>query len=170
MTIKSVPFMVDGVMFKKCTMCDCVDEYSTFVVNCKNLKNGIKVWGYCRKCRREYRQKWLSVNGNKERLRGFQREWSQTNKVYWRERMLRNKYGLTEAEYDDISNNQGGVCKICGGKNNSTGTEKRLVVDHDHLSGKVRGLLCDRCNQGIGLLQESETVLVSAIDYLRNSK
>ena len=55
-------------------------------------------------------------------------------------------------------------CKICGG----TGTDRRLAVDHDHLTGVIRGLLCTRCNMGLGFFRTPEN-LRKAIDYLESS-
>jgi hypothetical protein len=60
---------------------------------------------------------------------------------------------------------QGGVCAICGG--GPTGNHGRLVIDHNHTTGAVRGLLCGMCNQGIGSLKDSIPVLEAAVAYLR---
>jgi hypothetical protein len=59
---------------------------------------------------------------------------------------------------------QDGVCAICGG---DCMTGKSLAVDHDHDTGKIRGLLCQRCNQAIGLLDHDVDKMLSAITYLR---
>ena len=60
-----------------------------------------------------------------------------------RDLQLRKAYGITSQEYEHILALQGGVCKVCAGL---TKTGKRLFVDHDHRTGKVRALLCDVCN------------------------
>lgn len=69
--------------------------------------------------------------------------------------------------YDQLSANQGGICAIC----RKTGTEKggKLHVDHCHATKKIRGLLCGRCNKGIGLLKDSEELLLRAVNYLKDS-
>lgn len=77
-----------------------------------------------------------------------------------RDKHLRYKYGISVGEYQRLHNAQEGLCGIC---RNHT---EILDVDHDHETGEVRGLLCRRCNQGIGLLGESIETLHSAIDYL----
>jgi hypothetical protein len=72
---------------------------------------------------------------------------------------LRSWYGISKDQYDSMYQSQNGACKICTKKT-------KLVVDHDHKTGSVRGLLCSKCNQGIGLLKENVTALQNAIEYL----
>lgn len=74
-------------------------------------------------------------------------------------RVLRQ--GLTEAEYYFILSEQGGVCGICRGHE-----QRRLAVDHDHETGAIRGLLCTRCNMGLGYFLDAANVLENAISYL----
>lgn len=58
---------------------------------------------------------------------------------------------------------QAGLCAICHGETNGQGD---LHVDHDHVTGKVRGLLCSRCNTGIGMMGDNTALLRKAIEYL----
>lgn len=74
-------------------------------------------------------------------------------------------YGITSKDYDRMSEKQGGVCAIC--KKPEKSKNGRLCVDHCHLTGKVRGLLCGNCNTGIGKLGEDIAVLEAAIRYIR---
>jgi hypothetical protein len=75
-----------------------------------------------------------------------------------RAKVLR-RHGLTPADYDTMLAKQGGVCKICG-----RGPQgDRLHVDHDHATGKVRGILCVSCNTTLGKL---ETYMAKFLDYL----
>jgi len=71
------------------------------------------------------------------------------------------RYGLTVQQYNRIWWRQKGKCAVCGKK-------KRLVVDHNHKTGKVRGLLCDKCNSGLGLFDDNAKRLSQAINYLKN--
>ena len=73
-------------------------------------------------------------------------------------------YGITNSDYEVLLQKQNGVCAICGNKNKAG---KRLVVDHDHKSGVVRGLLCNTCNIGIGNLRDDPSILQKALAYLR---
>lgn len=84
------------------------------------------------------------------------------NPNYYRSVQLRCKFGITLEEYDEMLEEQGGVCAVCGG---TCKTGKALAVDHDHETGKVRGLLCSNCNQAIGKLS-SVDLLLSAASYL----
>jgi len=67
---------------------------------------------------------------------------------------------------------QNGVCAICsGGETVKTrGTLRRLAVDHDHETGKVRGLLCNRCNNGLGNFRDDPDLLREAIAYLQEAR
>jgi len=79
---------------------------------------------------------------------------------------LKNLYGITLSEYNRLNEEQGNACKIC----KTTFTDSRDVcVDHNHATAEVRGLLCQPCNRGIGLLKENIQVLYSAIRYLKNA-
>lgn len=82
---------------------------------------------------------------------------------YGRTSNLRKAFGITVAEYEALLAEQSGGCGICG-KTCTTG--RRLAVDHDHETGRVRGLLCSRCNRGIGLFFDSAEHLRKAADYV----
>jgi len=78
---------------------------------------------------------------------------------------ISSKYGLSREDYLVMYEEQQGSCAICG-INETMLNGKRLVVDHCHDTGEVRGLLCVRCNTGIGMLQDNAEILASAVDYL----
>lgn len=79
-------------------------------------------------------------------------------------RRLRMTFGITEADYDAMLHDQGGCCALCGADN--PGREGRWPVDHDHRTGRIRGLLCHPCNQGIGLLRDDPHLLRQAATYV----
>jgi len=79
--------------------------------------------------------------------------------------MLQRKYDLTHDEYLELSDSQNGCCAIC---NIDPGIDKNLHVDHDHETGKVRGLLCTQCNSGLGMFKDRIRLLASAIVYLED--
>lgn len=83
-----------------------------------------------------------------------------------RQHKLMHKYGISVAEYDQLLADQDGRCAICGVAGPEAARWGVLVVDHDHESGKVRGLLCSNCNCAIGLLGDSPERLNKAAAYL----
>ncbi len=102
----------------------------------------------------EYRRQWRKKNPEKMKVQSLRHNHS---------RKLR-KRGITHAEFDSMKHSQGGACAICGG-NGKNG----LHLDHDHKTNKVRGLLCCRCNFGIGSFRDDLNLLTNAIHYLGGS-
>lgn len=90
-----------------------------------------------------------------ERKRG---DPSVQRRLRWR--ALERKYGLLKHEYETLLVAQRGCCPICGLR------PSRLVVDHDHVTGQVRGLLCSTCNLAVGELQDETERCVAAARYL----
>lgn len=89
---------------------------------------------------------------------------------YIRQRGLSKNYGLSLEDEARMLVEQGGVCAICSGYRRSTnglsGKTMDFHLDHDHATGSVRGLLCDQCNRGIGLLGDDTVTLATALSYL----
>jgi len=78
------------------------------------------------------------------------------------------QYGLTLDDYKELQKKQNGKCAICGAEiGNSEGD--RLYVDHNHKTGKVRGILCSNCNIGIGKFHDNISLLKRAIEYLEKT-
>jgi hypothetical protein len=77
-------------------------------------------------------------------------------------RRLLVDYGITPDDYERMRREQNDLCKIC----KRPSEERKFNVDHDHKTGKVRGLLCAACNRGIGFLQDSADIALSAAKYL----
>lgn len=102
----------------------------------------------------------------REKYKAKSRERYAANPGAWRESHLRRRFGMSVEEYDSLCSRQGNRCAICGSEEDGN-CKKRLTVDHDHVTGKVRGLLCDRCNRAIGLLRDDPTVLRKAMIYLK---
>lgn len=77
------------------------------------------------------------------------------------------RYGISVDEHQQMLAKQEGLCAICRKPPAMTArTSQRLHIDHDHETGKVRGLLCDRCNVGLGHFRDSSKLLAAAITYL----
>jgi hypothetical protein len=89
---------------------------------------------------------------------------SKTRRSAYRRAMLRYFYGLSPEDYDRLSARQGGVCAICMRR-----PVDALCIDHCHRTGRIRGLLCRRCNSALGFFRDDEIRLRSAIAYLRRT-
>lgn len=89
-------------------------------------------------------------------------------KPCWRAYMRHQRYGITAPEFDRLLKRQGGVCAICGGVNTvekkGQPTVRNLAVDHGPRG--IRGLLCGKCNRGLGYFGHDTKLLHSAIRYL----
>ena len=81
------------------------------------------------------------------------------------------KYGITPENYQELFKQQEGKCAICSSSEVSVARRSyNLFVDHDHETGKVRGLLCHHCNAGLGHFRDNEETLNKAIEYLNANR
>jgi hypothetical protein len=87
---------------------------------------------------------------------------------YMREYDLNKSYKITVDEYNKMFLKQKGCCAICNININEINKahKKNLCVDHNHITKKIRGLLCDKCNRGLGLFCDDNNLLLKAINYL----
>jgi len=83
--------------------------------------------------------------------------------------LLQSRYNISLDTYNVLSDTQNGVCAICGYPE-TIGISKKLKVDHNHNTGKVRGLLCSRCNSALGFVNEDIEILENMIFYLERYK
>jgi hypothetical protein len=145
-----------------------------------------KTCGEACKNRRELDLRAAWKRDNREAMRAYQRAWTERNptaqrdkKRAWRARHPeKNKehnrwrtvraFGLTIGDYHALLAAQGGTCAICGSIDPRNG-KGRFAVDHDHHTGKVRGLLCMHCNAALGLLGDDPARLRAAADYLEHA-
>lgn len=104
-----------------------------------------------------------------EKHRADARRWRENNKLrmqeYDRAKNLGDKYGISLTTYEKMEAGQNGLCAIC---QRTCKTGRRLAVDHDHNTKKVRALLCTKCNTAIGSFDHDPSLLVSAIRYLKD--
>lgn len=87
-----------------------------------------------------------------------------------RNRKLKSNYGITNEVYERMLKEQGGKCAICGSEETKNSYTQHFAVDHCHTSGKVRGLLCDYCNTGLGRFNDDTDTLEKAVEYLKKSR
>lgn len=81
---------------------------------------------------------------------------------------FKKNYGITLEDYYTMLENQGNACGICKVQTPGNRT-KFFAVDHCHTTGKVRGLLCTKCNRGLGLFNDSTDKLLNALNYLKGA-
>ena len=151
----------------------CLNGHDTFI--CGRDKSG-----GCKECRRIRVNKWNFSNKNKMNLIAGQwrknhpnaaKKWYKANtnmykNFQWKRNGIINNDGIsfTSIDFDRMFRLQKGICKICG--EHQSKLKITLHVDHDHKTGKVRGLLCGNCNSGIGLLHDDNQLLYRAYEYI----
>lgn len=103
-----------------------------------------------------------------EQRKLYMREHREVYTKDWKNADLKRRFGISLHEYGQMLVAQNGKCAICSSTDAGTrdGMPKALAVDHDHRTGKIRGLLCESCNQGIGKLKDDPKILRLAADYL----
>lgn len=138
-------------IIKKCTVCKELKE-ETYYYNSTNAKDGKQP--RCKECDSKARKKYYELN-----------EKSLEKRTERGKRYKYKKYGITPEEYRILNESQKECCAICNSKETrSTSTE--LSVDHCHTTGKIRGLLCNNCNRGLGMLGDSVESISRALVYL----
>lgn len=99
------------------------------------------------------------------RVRGSAYGKTPEGKLSTRNRFLKKKYGINHAIYEQMLAAQGGKCAICPAIEPGAG-KKHFCIDHDHATGKIRGLLCDKCNIAISFLSDCRNTMLSAMKYI----
>jgi len=163
-------YLSDGIT-KTCSTCFVekpVAEFSKQSVRPDGLNVTCKL---CLKARHDIRYK---DPVKRQRIRDAGARWRKRNPDADAEKRLKRVFGITLAEYNELFEAQGGVCALCK-KSESTKRMKkgegreRLAVDHCHDTGRVRGLLCFKCNTAIGALGDTEEAAQNVVDYLKKS-
>jgi hypothetical protein len=148
--------MVLGVTLWSCRVKTCRDCGESKPLDQFNRKTRARDGrqSYCRPCHRARREAWESHHdGRREAAR--------------RRSRLKRTFGITPEDYDAMLAEQAGGCAICGGP--PVAGAAFFDVDHDHLTGRVRGLLCRACNLGLGKFRDRPLLLAHAIRYLARS-
>ena len=96
-------------------------------------------------------------------------EWEKRNPGRTKELHFKRKYGIDNARFQELLTAQDGKCAMCKMPHEPPNCQTSLDVDHDHSTKRVRGLLCQRCNKGLGLLQDSIAILSAGVEYLRQA-
>ncbi len=135
-------------VFKRCTRCGEMKQSSEFYYK-EDTRDHLS--SYCRVCHKSYKKE----NYNAKVIKGYH---------------LRRVYKITLEYYQELHKAQGGACAICRNPETivdaKSGLTRDLAVDHDHETGLVRGLLCRRCNQVMGFLNDDRNLLQRMIEYI----
>jgi hypothetical protein len=129
------------------------------------------VWSPCRKCERKYTKEWYASRTEEQKAKVLKRGrtrskiWQRENQLHIRTKWLQKQYGLTLSEFGAMVVDQNGGCAICGTEIDLN-DKHSCNVDHRHADGFVRGILCSKCNQGIGLFNDDPMLLLSAAQYV----
>lgn len=102
---------------------------------------------------------------NRAKCNAAVKRWKNKNKQKVKDTDLKINFGISLKEYEDLLVKQQGCCAIC--KVHKDKLPRALSVDHCHLSGKIRGLLCVKCNTAIGMLNDDKSLVKSALEYLQ---
>lgn len=146
----------------------------------KSTKDGYKF--YCKRCDKRKSAGYYQRNKdthlqrckdwakeNPEKCRAIGKRYRDRNPEKMLELYVR-KYGLSVTDYFELLGEQKGVCRICGCQETAVDRwnkkPKRLSIDHCHSTNTVRGLLCDKCNKGLGCFKDNKHLLQVAISYL----
>jgi len=148
----------------KCTICKQVkpvSEYSKYVDPSAPI-NGWRYYSRCKECNKKLCKEYGIKSRNKRNAR--LRKWRKNNPVKAKagdkRKRLAINYGLTESDVNHMIEQQNEMCLLCGRK-------VKLVIDHDHKTGRVRGLLCTRCNISLGWLETYPAIYDKLSSYLK---
>ena len=104
---------------------------------------------------------------NSEKIKKVKKCYTATHKKETKNLNLKRCYGITIEQYDQMFNVQEGKCKVCG--KDQSELKQPLSVDHNHTTGKVRGLLCPNCNTILGHAKDDTDILQKVINYLKEN-
>ncbi len=148
---------------KKCGICKRIKDYVDF------YRNASRKDGFANKCKDCSESIKRDRKGIKKREPSKYPSGIDGVKMRSRALQLKRAYGITLDEYDTMILSQNGVCSICGKEETVVmrGARQSLSVDHCHSTNRIRGLLCSKCNRGLGAFGDDIDIMVSAISYLK---
>lgn len=113
-------------------------------------------------------ERYTANNGCAHCDRKRKRDRYAANPEHFRQAERKTRYGIEPAEFDALWVRQSGLCAICS--EGLTRGVRGFALDHEHSTGRVRGLLCPPCNTGIGLLREDPAIFTAAVAYLEQHR
>lgn len=139
---------------KTCSKCEKIKSLDQFQ---RANKKRYGLAAFCADCNSVERKEYYKNNINKEKV--LQKKWNESNpdKIYAAH--LKARYGLKWDEYNKLLSQHNNKCATCN-------SDKKLCVDHNHMTGKVRGILCSFCNMALGFAKDDPRILQNLINYL----
>jgi len=116
--------------------------------------------------RREYVKNYRLKN--REKFREYYRMYIRNHKEYVKNEVLKVRYGLTIEDFNNLLKKQDYKCAICG-EPLDLSSRFKVHIEHNHKTGKVRGIVCNKCNQGLGGFRDNIEYLQKAIEYLKRN-
>jgi len=157
---------------KQCGKCKVFLPFSDFE---KDNTKKCKTSSSCKNCikRRQNNPEWRDKYRKRRRNYMKKLSLSENNIPRIREQQIKLKYKLSPEEYIQMIDSQYNLCAICGkpeiAVDKRNGKIKALAIDHHHESGRVRGLLCSKCNTGLGMFKDDIELFKAAIKYISNN-
>ena len=124
----------------------------------KNNKTKDRLCYRCKSCVKDHN----ASSANKVKAKN--KRWKAANPSNRKNYELKKNYGINLDQYNSMLLQQNNCCAIC--QKNQSELKQALNVDHCHTTGKVRGLLCENCNRGLGIFKDNTDLLISAVQYL----
>lgn len=137
----------EGMRF--CTGCNQMKSLDDFI---KSRTGRRGRHSNCKPCVNEWARNYRKTNP----------EFRKNHRFHTRRWALKTRYGLSVEDFEAMLSRQNGRCAICGQSMNDP------MVDHCHTTGKIRGILCNRCNLGLGRFKDSVELVERALNYLKN--
>lgn len=147
---------------KECSKCKQVKPVLDFFKD-KGFKDGY--YSRCKKCKTDSTYEWRK--NNPKVYNALAVKWRDKNPDKQHATDIKRHYGITATDYNKMLEEQNNGCKICSKQHNKAVKRGRLYVDHCHMTGKVRGLLCGACNSALGYFDDDTDTMEKAIDYLK---
>ena len=144
---------------KTCPKCKVKRTLDNFTKN-KSTKDGLSSW--CRQCNRNAQLQW-QMNGGSKKKKVYADAAHLKDPSKRKAKALRQNYGISLEEYNAMWEKQDEACAICKLKETAG---KGFHMDHDHQTGKIRGILCHSCNLMLGNAKDNISTMKSAISYL----
>lgn len=145
---------------KRCSCCKLILKIENFPR--RKVQSGLSWHSTCKKCQRKMSDAYRKTDRGKAKIK----EWEKANPIKHKTYKLRKRYGIEYEDYINLLIKFNYKCGICDATQSKHKKSSDLYIDHCHKTNKIRGLLCNACNLGLGSFYDNEELLKRAILYL----